>query len=308
MAYLIATNDCFHLFPNVNDKITITDKSVSFDTIISKKPIVLCNDSIVSVENDSNVCSLIGNNFFIDLIREFKLGLSDLLKLYKCVGIFKERFEQILTDKFEIELLFSIAKFLNSKNLDLPLKLCFNNAVLRNFSMLTISDCVFMDSVSKKFKGPYWFFGNHSKRKLCEILLGYFKICSDLGIFMLMDQKYKIALVLKPYKTQDLLEIVDNIVLIKNYTVFTEIYNDEIGNLDYILCDIKDIEVVNCGINKTLFNKRDKYFCDTPPGNFQKQMNFTLKNKAMVQNKQLQVTNEFICFRVLFLAQFVKNK
>lgn len=143
----------------------------------------------------------------------------------------------------------------------------------------TISKCKYVDSKINCGGGmPYWSFGCHpSKRN--EILIGFFKICVNYGLFLLSDDDYDILCIVKRNNSDSLLAFVDKYVIVTKYIVFTELFRDYARGIDYLICDINDIKIVDFLSNKQ--QKQLKYNVESQ--NTTNRLRFLLQNKSMVR-------------------------
>lgn len=113
-----------------------------------------------------------------------------------------------------------------------------------------------------KVPSIYWHYGIEMGKKF-EFLAGYLRVEYTLGYLILRNEQYKIACVLlnEENKMTDFSKgvekILDRFVLIKNYKIFTEYYND-FSSVQYLVVNIRDIFVLKTGDFVTYYSPENQ--------------------------------------------------
>lgn len=109
----------------------------------------------------------------------------------------------------------------------------------------TISQCKFINTnINSDVKGPYFSFGCHPSREN-EILLGFFTLFKQYGLFFLKDTEGMMLCVVKRENDENLKHYVEKFVCITKFVVFTETIRDHCYGIDYLFFNINDVFVVN---------------------------------------------------------------
>lgn len=282
MAHLTAPK-IYAAFPQVNDKVKLYDVHTSDDL----PSIILCEKSRMVVANED--IHLIEYDFWLKLIREHGLGFNDMKKIMQTACKVKETLGKFLTDVHgvisyflnEYRVLRSFNKNILCENTDIG-QICDNN-LLRNFAIITVSDCKYADSVSVENKrNPYWSVGCHSKKRSGEFLIGFLYICPGDGVLVLSDSKHKMLLILTGHiNRKETRALINKVVFLRTYTIFTEVFKEPIGNVECILCHTYEIKSLE-DLSKERSCKQH-IFEELPVGvTFPYRIKFLLRNKTSV--------------------------
>lgn len=192
------------------------------------KTYYLCADSVL-LNTDSCVRET-DFSLLLELIKRHSLGISEFKMLLANI---KNVFGLICGVGVE-EFAFAVYKTVAAKK-------CLN----------VVSRCRFIDSkVHVASNSPYWSFGCHPSRSN-EVLVGVFQVFHEYGLFLLSDCEHKILCVVKRKDRNDaLLRFIDRVVVITKYVVFTEVLRDYSRGIDYLLCDVDDLILVEFDLQR----------------------------------------------------------
>lgn len=280
IVHLAATKVEELVFPDVNDRVKLYNTHRS-----DLSSIILCEKSRMIVENKKCKPEL-ECNFLLNLLRMHELGIKDVKKIMQTSFKMKETIGKFLVSVNRV-ISNLIQEYLSCNTISETMieentyngQFC-DNHLLQEFSILTVSDCRYVDPITKQNKKiPYWSFGSHSKKQSGELLIGFLYICPVDGVLVLSDSRHKILLILLgSTNNKRLRALINTVVVLQNYTVFTEIFNEPVGNSECILCDKYDISSL-----KEFCKERNcrKHIFEQLPA----EMNFTNKIKFLLLNQ-----------------------
>ncbi|VEN63598.1 unnamed protein product [Callosobruchus maculatus] len=122
---------------------------------------------------------------------------------------------------------------------------------------------------------PKWSFGIHSKETHTTLLLGYLTLDSRYGFLTLRDSSHKMPCIVFKESEKAVGSLIDTYVMLKDYRIITEIFNEEnVPCLEYICVKFEDIVILH-SLAKVLIQY-------PPPGNCKYHTSFRLVRKSMV--------------------------
>ncbi|KAJ8909567.1 hypothetical protein NQ315_015557 [Exocentrus adspersus] len=190
-------------------------------------------------------------NDFLDLIRLYDLNVAHLFKFEEVREVLQKNFTDVQEIKMDIllSLFQNIIHTVDKEeiNHNKGNNCCGYPAPV--FSLITVSTCKHVEIKSSKYLDfPYWSFGVHPSKKNV-MLFGWLEIHPIYGFYMITDSHYKIVCIITESSTKTdvkLSQFADNYVLIKKYTVVTEVFSEEcIPGIEYMVASADDIHIVH---------------------------------------------------------------
>lgn len=280
MAHFASTLSQFSM-PSLKDKVTLHNGHLDK----TKNSLVLCEKSSLFFENEMNTPLNPQDHFLIILLKRYRLGTEDLKQVKSMLwSVYRlGTLTQLDPIDFIIGLISLYNCVLDENNIMERergrLHSCHNN-ILKDFSIVTVSDCWYADDVVNIERQPYWTFGCHSKYKQSDRLLGLLCVCPQHGILKLKNTKqYMFLIVTGNTAVRDIRRfLLNRVVLIEKYTVFTEIFNYGIRSMHLLMCDISDIIQID-RVSRPAFSRQ--YLFDQYPNG----RTHTIHLKFMLLNK-----------------------
>ncbi|CAH1959559.1 unnamed protein product [Acanthoscelides obtectus] len=149
----------------------------------------------------------------------------------------------------------------------------------------TVSNCRYVEYVSEKYSSfPKWSFGIHSKDTNNTFLIGYLTLDTRYGFLTLCDCNHKMPCLVLKGSEVDIDGLIDTFVIIKDFRIVTEIFNEEnVPCLECICVRFEDIVVLNSSAKHLVH-------C-SPEKNFKYQTSFKLiRQEPKIQQEVLSVT------------------
>jgi hypothetical protein len=199
--------------------------------------VILLPNSLIKGDFCLGACST--ENIFLNIVKNMNLKPLDLLEIAKNFNILKKKLTPVLHTTVEELMLCFLQKI--SRNLNQN-----SDRVFPNFEFKLISQLQYIGDPNNYKNYSYWTYGNHwnwNARSKLQYLVGYLFVFRT-GIIHFTDFKRQIPCIIK--MSDDISKFIDNYIIIKDYTVLTEIYNSQnICCLEYLLVDAKDITVLD---------------------------------------------------------------
>lgn len=223
-------------------------------------------------------------NFLTHLIKKYELGVSDLIVVNKILKLLQTNltFQNNEIQELVTGCLFETLIKMQEK-VPQAKEPCLNN-VISHLDVMSISSCRFVEVETEKFTDfPTWTFGVHSKIKRNSLLFGFMFINHHYGFLMLKDAFHKILCIVTN-KESNIDHFENSYVLIKYYTVITEVFKEsKVPNLEYLIVKSRDIVVVHSLERNILFGK------NPPVTEFKYKKDFILYRKSTVSLDNIHI-------------------
>ncbi|VEN50111.1 unnamed protein product [Callosobruchus maculatus] len=221
---------------------------------------ILCEHSVL--EGDLS-CTVIKNEFS-ELVHSQKLSVVDIFLIDKYICSMINISSDIPPD-IKVKIITSIIVHTmqkygsNMTHCEHEKSAC--DVIIKPHIIKTVNDCHYVEYVSKKYRSyPKWSFGIHSKETHTTLLLGYLTLDSRYGFLTLRDSSHKMPCIVFKESEKAVGSLIDTYVMLKDYRIITEIFNEEnVPCLEYICVKFEDIVILH-SLAKVLIQY-------PPPGN-----------------------------------------
>ncbi|CAH1959557.1 unnamed protein product [Acanthoscelides obtectus] len=236
---------------------------------------VLCEHSVL----DGDLCTTVTENAFSELVHQEKLTVVDLYLIDKYICSIENITSDMPLD-IKIKLISEIISYTRKESV-FSTTFCEHEKLICDISIKphvikTVSNCRYVEYVSEKYSSfPKWSFGIHSKDTNNTFLIGYLTLDTRYGFLTLCDCNHKMPCLVLKGSEVDIDGLIDTFVIIKDFRIVTEIFNEEnVPCLECICVRFEDIVVLNSSAKHLVH-------C-SPEKNFKYQTSFKLVRKSMV--------------------------
>nr|CAI5822096.1 unnamed protein product [Callosobruchus analis] len=236
---------------------------------------ILCEHSIL--EGDLS-CSVIKNEFS-ELVHSQNISVVDVFLIDKYICSMTNVSSDIPPD-IKVKIITEIILHTRQESV-LSMTLCEHekstcDVSIKPHMIKTVNDCHYVEYVSKKYSCfPKWSFGIHRRETSTTLLLGFLTLDSRYGFLTLCDSSHKMACIVFKESEKDVGSLIDTYVLLRDYRIITEVFNEEnVPCLEYICVKFEDIVILH-SLAKGLIQY-------PPIRNFTFNTSFRLVGKSMV--------------------------
>lgn len=219
-------------FPTIGSDVSIKNAHKRGSTF------VLCSESYL----DSDIYATISLGEFVDFVKKHGLGASDIIKtdeIMKMLLNFTDM-SDLLRQKLCLRIFTSMLELTSQVEKDQHQCLCTS---VSHFNVISVNSCQSVDiKKSDKYKNfPYWSFGVQSKKNKNVLLFGHLQLQPVYGLLLIIDSQYNIPCIILNKSGKSITSLVNTYVLIKNYKICSEIFSENVPNLEYIMVELDDI-------------------------------------------------------------------
>ncbi|CAH1959562.1 unnamed protein product [Acanthoscelides obtectus] len=279
--FYFVVNDCLHVhmcmvMSKYQYKMPALDSYISIENANGKDVRnVLCEHSVL----DGDLCTTVTENAFSELVHQEKLTVVDLYLIDKYICSIENITSDMPLD-IKIKLISEIISYTRKESV-FSTTFCEHEKLICDISIKphvikTVSNCRYVEYVSEKYSSfPKWSFGIHSKDTNNTFLIGYLTLDTRYGFLTLCDCNHKMPCLVLKGSEVDIDGLIDTFVIIKDFRIVTEIFNEEnVPCLECICVRFEDIVVLNSSAKHLVH-------C-SPEKNFKYQTSFKLVRKSMV--------------------------
>ncbi|KAF2883316.1 hypothetical protein ILUMI_22818 [Ignelater luminosus] len=241
----LAAYDTKQRLPEVGEFVHLYNVHYKVNKLYQLQKLFLCQRSRIVCNHYKDH---VREDKLLQIIRDFNLGASDLLEIDYNIDVIDNFIKKLAQEPSESIILKVIHCLITNGDQNIRsynVHKCLNKNIPL-FTLITISNCQYVDLHNTAKVGPPWNLGVHRKKNKRDILIGCLHV-NKHGIVCLRDAKYNMSCIITSRK--DSLKrrnILNKFVLIKNYYIFTETYRESGAvNLEYILFDIADALVLD---------------------------------------------------------------
>nr|CAI5822098.1 unnamed protein product [Callosobruchus analis] len=207
---------------------------------------ILCEHSIL--EGDLS-CSVIKNEFS-ELVHSQNISVVDVFLIDKYICSMTNVSSDIPPD-IKVKIITEIILHTRQESV-LSMTLCEHekstcDVSIKPHMIKTVNDCHYVEYVSKKYSCfPKWSFGIHRRETSTTLLLGFLTLDSRYGFLTLCDSSHKMACIVFKESEKDVGSLIDTYVLLRDYRIITEVFNEEnVPCLEYICVKFEDIVILH---------------------------------------------------------------
>lgn len=262
---LLLTSHCYPKFPELNDYIIIRKvhmlKDNNHTDFFGKIVYCLCSSSKIYKKKSNKIPTFLTKeinlkkSFIANYMQQTMLGQFDLLTVIRLYETGKKKLFFKL--KFEVKgfhnfikdcLNYLVSQCSDERKKYLQMKCdkkidCLSIVLPNNIQIITPDLCHYVEHKQEFPDFPLWSFGTHWSENN-TVLLAHCYGHSKLGIIFLESDKQRFPCLIVNANTEDILQILNQIILISKWCIFVEVAKMQ-QNIQYFVVDYKNIKVIS---------------------------------------------------------------